>query len=110
MEKQRPLAALLVLAMVAIPQSIFASEPGTIGVAVNQLYSEQQPTKRGPFMVRRVEPSSAAAEAGIQPGDIIVATDGKPVAGIDPNEMAGKRLAGWPEAPLSFRWFKVTAT
>jgi hypothetical protein len=78
----------------------FESEPGTIGVAVNQLYSEQQPTKRGAFMVRHVEPSSAAAEAGIQAGDLILATDGKPVFGIDGREMVTKRLAGAAGSPI----------
>ena len=63
--------------------SALASEPGTIGVEIHQLYNEQQPTKRGVFMVRRVQPSSAAADAGIQPGDVVVAVDGKPVVGSD---------------------------
>ena len=88
--------AVVILARVAsivMPCPAFASEPGTIGIAVNQLYNEQQPTKRGAFMVRRVERSSAAADAGIQPGDLILATDEKRVVGIDSIEMT-KRLAG----------------
>jgi hypothetical protein len=101
MKKQRRLALpestparLFVLALMAVPVPAFPSEPGTLGIAVNQLYSEQQPTKRGPFMVRRVEPASAAADARIQPGDLIIATDGKPVFGVDAKEMITKRLAG----------------
>jgi S1-C subfamily serine protease len=101
---------LVVLASIGMPHSLLASEPGTIGIAVNQLYSEQQPTKRGPFMVRRVEPSSAAADAGIQPGDLIIETDGKPVAGIDSREMIRKRLQEQAGVPLSFLLFKPTAT
>ena len=78
-----------VLALIAMPLSTFGAEPGTIGVAVNQLYSELQPTKRGAFIVRQVESSSAAANAGIQPGD-----RWKPVFGADSNEMVNQRLAG----------------
>ncbi|HZZ16156.1 MAG TPA: PDZ domain-containing protein, partial [Candidatus Sulfotelmatobacter sp.] len=64
---------------VATSNFIFASEPGTVGVAVNQLYSDQQPTKRGALIVRHVDPNSAAADAGIRAGDLILATDGKRV-------------------------------
>jgi PDZ domain len=80
-------------ALLATPLVTFASEPGTIGVAVNQLYSEQQPTKRGAFMVRRVDPSSAAADAGIQPGDLILAIDGKRVFNTEESEVT-KKIAG----------------
>ena len=45
-------------------------------------------------MVRRVERSSGAADAGIRPGDVIIATGGKSVMGIDSNEMTRERLAG----------------
>jgi hypothetical protein len=62
-----------------MPLVTFASDPGTIGIAVNQLYSEPQPTTRGAFIVRRLDPSSAAADAGIQPGDLILAIDSKRV-------------------------------
>jgi hypothetical protein len=86
-------ALLFGMASIASPGCLFASEPGTIGVAVNQLYSEQQPTKRGAFIVRRVEASSAASDAGIQPGDLILATDGKPVFNSEVREVI-KRLAG----------------
>jgi S1-C subfamily serine protease len=62
--------------LVAAPRFTFASEPGTLGLAVNQLYSYQQPTKRGALIIRHVDPNSAAADAGIQAGDLILATDG----------------------------------
>lgn len=78
---------------VAAPRSTFASEPGTVGVAVNQLYSEQQLTKRGALIIRHVDPNSAAADAGIQAGDLILATDGKRVFNSELNELI-KRLAG----------------
>jgi hypothetical protein len=69
------------------------AEPGTIGVVVLQLFSEQQPTKRGVYVVQRVLPASAAADAGIVPGDLIIRTDEEPVAGLDTNAMM-KRLRG----------------
>jgi hypothetical protein len=78
---------------VATPRSTLASEPGTIGVAVNQLYSDQQPTKRGALIVRHVDPNSAAAAAGMEAGDLILATDGKRVFNTELKELM-KRLAG----------------
>jgi hypothetical protein len=95
------LAAWLGLARVTLltPGLLLGSEPGTIGIAVNQLYSDQQPTKRGAFMVRRVEPSSAAADVDIQPGDLVLATNEQPVFNIDAREM-NKRLAGPAGSPI----------
>jgi len=72
---------------------LISSEAGTVGVAVNQLYSEQQPIRRGALIVREVYPNSAAAEAGIKPGDLILATDGKPVFNSDMSDIM-ERLAG----------------
>jgi hypothetical protein len=60
---------------------------------VNQLYSDQQPTKRGALIVRHVDPNSAASDAGIQAGDLILAADGKRVFNTELNELI-KRLAG----------------
>lgn len=79
--------------LVAASRLTFASEPGTVGVAVNQLYTDPQPTKRGALIVRHVDPNSAAADAGIQAGDLILAADGKRVFNIELNELI-KRLAG----------------
>jgi hypothetical protein len=89
------LAAALLLGAVSIatPLVAFASEPGTIGITLIQLYNEEQPTRRGAFIVRRVEPSSAAADAGIQPGDIILAIDGKRVVNTEASEVT-KTIAG----------------
>ena len=78
---------------VAVSRLTFASEPGTVGVAVNQLFSDQQPTKRGALIVRQVDPNSAAADAGIQAGDLILAADGKGVFNTELNELI-KWLAG----------------
>lgn len=79
--------------LIAAPRLTLASEPGTLGMAVNQLYSDQQPTKRGALIVRHVDPNSAAAAAGIEAGDLILATDGKRVFNTELNELI-KRLAG----------------
>jgi hypothetical protein len=72
---------------------VTSQEPGTLGLAVNQLYSDQQATKRGALMVRRVEAHSAAAEAGIEAGNLILATDGNPVFNASMSEVI-HRLAG----------------
>jgi hypothetical protein len=97
-ERKSPLSKLSIallfgVASIVTPLVTFAAEPGTIGIAVNQLYSEQQPTKRGALIVRRVDPSSAAADAGIQPGDLILFVDGKHVVNTEANEVT-KRFAG----------------
>lgn len=86
-------ALLLWAALLATPVVAAASEPGTVGLALNQLYNEQQPTKRGAFIVHRVAPSSAAAEAGIQPGDLILAIADKRVFNAEAREVI-RELAG----------------
>ena len=91
--RQLSIVSLFGIASMATPGFMFASDPGTIGAAVNQLYSEQQPTKRGALIVRRVQPSSAAADAGIQPGDLILAIDGTRVFNTEESELT-KRLTG----------------
>jgi len=67
-----------------------AAEPGTIGVQVSQIYIEQQGTHRGGLVVRWVEPTSGAAEAGLHPGDLIAEVDGRNVEGH-----ARKELLQW---------------
>jgi hypothetical protein len=82
--------------VIFIPHKVSAvEEAGTVGINVAQLYSEEQPNKRGVLVVRRVEQGSSAEEAGIQVGDIIVAVNGTPVAGHDSNEIgrAGLRAS-----------------
>jgi len=87
------------VASITVVRPALGAEPGTIGVVVLQLFSEEQPTKRGVYVVRQVLPASAAADAGIVPGDVIIKTDEKPVAGLDTNAMM-KRLGGDVGTPL----------
>jgi|UPI000558F9EC hypothetical protein len=100
------LFVLVGIASVAVPRPILGSEPGTVGLVVLQLFSDQQPNKRGVYVVRQVLPASAAANAGIVAGDVIVQTDERPVAGLDTNEMK-KRLGG--EAGTSIKLSIVRA-
>ena len=100
MQKKVNRLSLIALALFAvaifIPRKVSAAEQaGTVGINAAQLYSEEQPNKRGVLVVRRVEQGSSAAEAGIQIGDIIVAVNGTPVAGHDSNEIgrAGLRAS-----------------
>jgi len=72
-----------------------AAEPGTIGVQVSQIYIEQQGTHRGGLVVRRVEPTSGADEAGLHPGDLIVGVDGRNVEGHE-----RKELLQWFNGPV----------
>jgi hypothetical protein len=74
----------LLAAMVFKVPVIYAQEtPGTIGVTVVQLFNEGQANKRGVLVVRRVAPGSSAEEAGIEPGDVIIAVDGKNLNGLE---------------------------
>lgn len=57
------------------------SEPGTIGVQVSQIYIEQEGNHRGSLVIRSVSQKSGAAEAGLSPGDLILAVDGRDVEG-----------------------------
>jgi hypothetical protein len=72
---------------------VTSPEPGTLGLALNQLYSDQQATKRGALMVRRVEAHSAAADAGIEAGNLILAVDGDSVFNASMSDVV-QRLAG----------------
>lgn len=69
-------------------------EPGTLGLGVAQLYSDEVPNKRGVLVTRRVDPGSAAAEAGMQVGDLIISVNGTPVAGRDGGEISRVELRG----------------
>jgi len=70
MQKKVNRLSLIALALFAvaifIPRKVSAAEQaGTVGINAAQLYSEEQPNKRGVLVVRRVEQGSSAAEAGI---------------------------------------------
>jgi hypothetical protein len=69
-------------------------EPGTVGVGLAQLYSDQQPNKRGPLVVLRVVEGSPGAKAGIQRGDIVVAVNGSPAAGRELDDINAKEIRG----------------
>jgi len=86
--KRRVVAFLSLMA--CIPAAVIrAAEPGTIGVQVSQLYSDQQETHRGGLVIRRVVPASGAAEAGLRPGDLILGVDGQSVEGHERKESLG---------------------
>jgi hypothetical protein len=86
--------ALLLIPIGGLTRVLAAEEPGTIGIAAAQLYSDEQPNKRGVLVVRRVDPGSAAADAGMRMGDIIVSVNGARVAGQDSREIARKDFNG----------------
>lgn len=69
-------------------------EPGTLGLSVVQLYSDGQQNKRGVLIARSVKTGSAAADAGIAPGDIIVSVNGTPAEGHDTSELGRAGLSG----------------
>lgn len=71
-----------------------ADEPGTTGVNVAQLFADDQPNKRGVLVVVVVRDNSAAADAGIQQGDIITKINGTDVRGRELNEIIKAGLRG----------------
>jgi C-terminal processing protease CtpA/Prc len=74
-------AVLLFISFVGLRRASAAEELGTVGIAAVQLYTDAQPNKRGVLMVRRVEPGSAAGNAGIRLGDIIISVNGFAIEG-----------------------------
>ncbi len=91
-------ALILILSLsppVLKPQASSSSgEPGTVGVGLAQLYSDEQPNKRGPLVVLRVAESSPGAKAGIQRGDIVVAVNGSPAMGRELADINVKEIQG----------------
>jgi hypothetical protein len=88
-----------VLALLFIPfdrsrRASAAEELGTVGIAAVQLYTDAQPNKRGVLMVRRVEPGSAAGDAGIRLGDIIISVNGSAIEGRDSSQIAQNDFRG----------------
>lgn len=90
-----PVAIMLLSALTIIfSASACAAEDGTLGVTVQQLYSQREASHRGNLVVIAVRPKSAADDAGIRPGDLIVETNGTPVSGRDLAEIRAKELNG----------------
>lgn len=58
-----------------------ADEPGTVGIVVRQIFSETEPSHRGPLAVMHVLEDSPAAKAGIRCSDFILAVNGVAVPG-----------------------------
>ena len=58
-------------------------EQGIETIALKPLVASQLGTTAG-LLVVYVEPSTAASEAGLQPGDVIQSIDGKPVSSFNP--------------------------
>ncbi|MEZ2348523.1 PDZ domain-containing protein [Terriglobus sp. RCC_193] len=74
--------------------AVLAQEPGTLGISVLQLYGEGQQNKRGVLILRAVEPGTAAADAGLTAGDIIVSVNGTSAEGHDAGELGRAGLSG----------------
>lgn len=69
-----------------------ADRPGRLGVAIRDAEPDEGGTGA---VVMRVAPESAAAAAGLVAGDVIVAVDGRPVAGAEAlRDMIAPRRAG----------------
>jgi hypothetical protein len=76
------------------PQTSSSSEPGTLGLGLAQLYSDQQLNHRGPLVVLRVADGLPAAKAGVQRGDMVVAVNGQPVSGRELADINAKEIQG----------------
>ena len=89
MKYRTTFAFCLLTSVVALGQ-----EPGTLGMSVLQLYSDGPQNKRGVLIVRAVEKGSAAADAGLTGGDIIVSVNGTAAEGHDSTELGRTGLWG----------------
>lgn len=96
------------MAPALMPQAPAASdEPGTVGVGLAQLYSDQQPNKRGPLVVLRVVEGSPGAKAGIQRGDIVVAVNGAPAMGREFADINAKDIQGPVGGAIRFTFARL---
>ncbi|WIX34512.1 DegQ family serine endoprotease [Salinicola sp. JS01] len=73
-----------------------------LGIAISDLSAQekQQLEVDSGVLVRRVDPRGAAAAAGIQPGDVIVSFDQKPVDSADALIKAVKQVKGDRAVPV----------
>ena len=74
-------------------------ERGVLGVVLTELRPHLAQTLTGGKMegvvIAQVKPNSAAAEAGLRQGDVIIAVDGKPLKGIaQVNRLLGSKTPG----------------
>lgn len=98
-------AAMLMAWLMLAPTAVLAQVPGTLGFSLVQLYGDQQSNKRGVLLVRAVDPGSAAEEAGIGVGDIIVSVNGMATESHDGGELG--RAGLWGAAGESVRLMVV---
>ncbi len=80
-----------------------AAEDSTVGITVQQLYSQREAGHKGNLVVLGVLPKSAADDAGIHAGDLIVETNGVPVTGRDLAEIRAKELNGAAGSTVSLK-------
>ena len=89
------LAASLILPASPTPGRASGDDRGTVGIYFAQLFDDDlRPSHRGPLVVLRVVEGSAAAKAGIQSGDFVVAVNGTPVQGREFPELLRKEIHG----------------
>jgi len=88
------IAFILTVGVTSGSPAAYVDEPGTIGVGLAQLYSDQQPNKRGPLVVIAVDAESPGAKAGLQRGDIVIGVNGSPVMGREVKDIILKEIRG----------------
>jgi len=100
------LSALLFMATIGKSTGAGEAEQfGGIGITIAQLYDQDTSTHLGELVVLAVPLESAAAKAGVKPGDVINAIDGQPTKGSPFEDVVRKRLRGaaGSEVRLSIR-------
>lgn len=89
------ISALLSVALTAQPIGAEEQEQfGGIGIVIAQLYVQDSASHLGELVVLGVPSESAAAKAGVRPGDVIVAIDGQATKGGTFEDIVRKRLRG----------------
>jgi carboxyl-terminal processing protease len=101
---------LFLVAALFVQLSFAAEEPetfGGIGIVVAQLFDQDTKDHRGELVVLGFGPDSPASKAGVRPGDVIVAIDGRTTAGSAFAEIVQKELRGPPDKELTLRIRRV---
>ena len=96
------LSLLLLLAWVGLAQG---AQQGYGGIGLQVV-----PTAEGTLAVLRVLPGSPALNAGIQPGDLVVAVDGHSLRGSDFAEVARRYLWGKVGTSLTLTYLRPGQT
>lgn len=80
--------------LASVPISAQTDDIGTLGISFAQLFDDDTPDHRGPLVVLRLQDGSPGVNAGLHPGDFVIAVDGRPTPGREFRDILFKELRG----------------